>query len=651
MAQATSFSQNFTPLGKPGGNVSERCNEQQKNHGKQRLPITPKLGERETIMSYVSKIALENGAPSSLELCNDFRLHWKGICGGKDADLANISALSGVPIAILRHASPVLTETRQFLIANQLISFKALNKLVTRVCPRCLIEDGESGRPIGRVEWLVPSFRSCPKHNAPLVALPGAVRPRCDFDFQFRVQDHWSEIEMHAQSHVTTGASNNLEAYIQDRFSGHLGRRWIDQIELGVVIDVAQKLGIVLVYGQTARHDGLSMEELSNAAETGFNVLSRGRKALQSALQQIRQKSTCLKPGFYTDFGHFARWITRVDYQHDRYASVVAEITDFAFSTYPYGRGEILLARVCPRRKIHSLASAAQKHGLKLTRANRLARVVVAPHAKPNAKVTFEADRYDPIFEEFAQCVSGRALAKALGIGTSVIFRLTAAKLIQPRFKFDTMAPVYHPNDIAEFLGKFRQHARHLTTIPPGFCTLNVASNRAKVNFEGVLELAISGKIRSLTHSEKHPKLWEFYADYEEILDLLEGEPIAGFTSSQVQRFLRINSSTMSVLLREGTLSSDLVKHHRTRKTMSLLQTHDVVDFLERFATLGMMANQVGTQAIHVVRKLEMVSVLPLDIGSPSLSKIFNRVDIEQAGFGNAYLEKWTALKVEEALS
>jgi hypothetical protein len=171
------------------------------------------------------------------------------------------------------------------------------------------------------------------------------------------------------------------------------------------------------------------------------------------------------------------------------------------------------------------------------------------------------------------------------------------------------------------------------------------------VNFEGVLELAISGKIRSLTHSEKHPKLWDFFADYEEILDLLEGEPIAGFTSTQVQRFLRINSSTMSVLLREGTLSSDRVKHHRTRKTMSLLQTHDVVDFLERFATLGMMANQVGTQAIHVIRKLEMGSVLPLDIGAPSLSKIFNRVDIEQAGYGNAYLEKWTASKVEEALS
>jgi len=53
-----------------------------------------------------------------------------------------------------------------------------------------------------------------------------------------------------------------------------------------------------------------------------------------------------------------------------------------------------------------------------------------------------------------------------------------------------------------------------------------------------------------------------------------------------------------------------------------------------------MMSFQAGTQAVHVMRRLEAVGVQPIEFGSDQLSKLFERKQVEGTEFAATYAER-----------
>ena len=177
------------------------------------------------------------------------------------------------------------------------------------------------------------------------------------------------------------------------------------------------------------------------------------------------------------------------------------------------------------------------------------------------------------------------------------------------------------------------------------------ASIRVKQSLIDILKLCLVGKAKSLCCAKRTPSLPDFFVEGDESLDLLQSEPPIGIYKQKVRPFLRINTSTLKFVVEEGLLNSERVRHHRSRKPTALIRFEDIRDFLERYATLGMMSFQAGTQAVHVMRQLETVGVQPIELGSDQFSRLFERKQVEGTEFAATYLTSWSPSDIEEALS
>lgn len=85
-----------------------------------------------------------------------------------------------------------------------------------------------------------------------------------------------------------------------------------------------------------------------------------------------------------------------------------------------------------------------------------------------------------------------------------------------------------------------------------------------------------------------------------------------------------VNSSTVSLLLREGMIMNREVRHPRSRQPLSLVEPADLARFLAKHLPLGLIAHQLGTQAKHVAARLDKATVRPIPLPD-HCSKIYLR--------------------------
>lgn len=649
-----SISVSYTPkwrtsVGRPAMMAQNVLNAAASNN-LQKLPISVDLRPCETLTSVASHLAMANGVISIQEFCNDFKLNWSKLRNGNRDELINFSLLSGIPVPKLEQACLVRLGVHSYSLSGYNFGAKHLCISNTKICPTCLIEDLEIGAPLGRLDWELTAYRTCHKHQIPMSILPGVIRPRCNYDFQNRIRDHLSKIKKQAENGEKNLADNAFEEYVFNRFVGNIDNRWLDQWDLGVLVEAVENLGTVLVHGRDVFTDKLTFEDLRDANSVGFSVISNGPTAILDVLKKTSRVSTAQRPSFVTDFGVFARWLIRANVTNDRYAKIIDIVSEFAFETYPFQKGDIFLGRTCVERKIHNLPSVAAEYGLNHSRA---ARLVQSLSLKPNVdsgQVLIKATEFDPVLRNFSECINGSDLAKKLGIPGSMMKRFLTAKFIKPRFDLEKLAALYHPHDVDALLEKLVRCSRRLPQVPEGCYHLSEASARAKRLFEDVLKLCLAKRVTSLCYVAKTPKLCDFYVDRDEVLDLCQTVEPMGYSKEQLRKFLRINTSTIPMIIKRGYLTCELIEHHRSRKPSSLIRISEIASFLKKFSTLGMMANNVGLQAVHVARKLESRDTKPIEFNDPRYSKIFDRLAVEKSGLAEEYLKNWTYDDIEEAL-
>ncbi|MCG7495164.1 hypothetical protein [Thalassobius sp. Cn5-15] len=223
---------------------------------------------------------------------------------------------------------------------------------------------------------------------------------------------------------------------------------------------MALNLGTVIRFGASRNPSDLKQMEISRAANSAFEAMKRGRNSLSAAFREVREASGSPKPGFHTDFGAFARWLYRVDHGSAKYAKLLDIVTELAFNNYPFGPGDVLFGRTCRKRRIHNITSAAKQHRLKYPRMTSLVLGLGLGLGKDGCheRIEFSAQKYDPILNEFAQCLRPKPAARRIGVHLSMLQRLASAQILRPRFDFPTMLPVYHPDDLDEFTASVFEH-------------------------------------------------------------------------------------------------------------------------------------------------------------------------------------------------
>lgn len=590
-----------------------------------RLTISPYEGE--TSLSIISRLARRNGASFVQDFCSDMGVHWRDAANGDTTEIQSLARLSGLPSHMLKDRSVTRMDDAGYMLNGQFLTSKSLGRRELRVCPRCLCENDRQGGEFarhGRLEWLVSSYRTCHIHRTPMLTLPDANYPRCHHDFIQRVRDHWQTILRAEQELVSQSGRSQFEAYIASRVRGDERNDPCDDLDLDLMCRLSDELGVVLEFGASAYPSKLTLDEMGQAAEAGFLALSGGPDKLYSAFQAIRAASTSTVPGFQADFGVLARRIERIDHSSSRYAGFIDQLTDFAFTHYPYAKGDILFGRECSERRVHNLASAAETHGLNYSRMWRIAVGLGLGTTEQAERIQFSAVEHDRTIAEYAACLSPKRAAESLGIRGEMLNRLVNADLIAPRFQLTGLVPVYHPEDLSHLTSFPTMQAELVETLPHGYANLTTIGVHAKCRFEEVMRLALDGKLNSLCRMQEHPKLDELYVSLDDLRDQLEEPTPSGFTRKEAKRLLGVNSSTIAWLVRQELLPSTTVRHHRHRRPVTLISQQGLVGFLKEYATLGMMASAAHTQAKHVAAKLAKARIYPLDLDD-HLSKIYVR--------------------------
>lgn len=457
-----------------------------------------------------------------------------------------------------------------------------------------------------------------------MLTLPDADYPRCRHDFSQRVRDHWRSISRAECELVPSSGLGDLEAGIASRIRGLGGHDHARFLDLDLMCRLSEDLGVVLRFGASTYPSKLNRTELARAAEAGYQAIAGGPGALTAAFGEIKIASSSPTPGFQADFGVLARRIERVDHGSPRYAHFLDRLTEFAFKNYPYGKGDILFCRTCPERRVHNLASAASAHGLNYSRMYRIAVGMGLGTTEQAERIEFSTADHDDQLADYAACLSPKKSADHLGIRGEMLNRLVSAGLIAPRFDLPGLNPIYHPDDLKLLVEPLVGQAALMDRLPLGYASLVSIGGHAKCRFETVMRLACDGKLTSLSRLNASPKLDGLFVNLDDLRDQLEEPAPSGITRNEAKRLLRINSSTVAWLIRQGWLPATTVKHHRHRRPVTLISREALEAFLADYATLGMMAATAHTQAIHVARRLEDARIFPLELDC-RLSKLYPR--------------------------
>jgi len=592
-----------------------------------RLKLTVSPHEGETTLSIVSRLALRNGASFVQDFCADMGLSWREAANGESGEVRRLADLAGLCADTLAAQSVVRVEHPGYRVNGQYLTSKTLVRRELRVCPRCLYEDEKQGGALarhGRLEWLAATYRTCHIHQVPMLTLPDAEYPRCRHDFSQRVRDHWRSILRAERELVPSTELGLLETGIASRIRGLGGHDHAGFLDLDLMCRLSEDLGVVLQFGAPMYPSKLSRAELARASEAGYQAIAGGPDALTAAFEEIKAASSSPTPGFQADFGALARRIERVDHGSPRFAGLIDQLTEFAFQNYPYGKGDVLFGRTCPERRVHNLASAASAHGLNYSRMYRIAVGLGLGTTEQAERIEFSAEAHDAQIAEYAACLSPKRAAGYLGVRGEMLKRVISAGLITPRFDLPGLNPIYHPDDLKQLVGPLVGQAALVDRLPSGYASLISIGGHAKCRFETVMRLACDGKLTTLSRLDAVPKLDGLFVSLDDLRDQLEVPAPLGITRNEAKRLLRINSSTVAWLIRQGWLPAKTVKHHRHRRPVTLISREAIEEFLGNYATLGMMAATAHTQAIHVARKLEDARIFPLDLDC-RLSKLYSR--------------------------
>lgn len=600
-----------------------------------RLGLTLPLRPAQTETSLVSNLAAFNGSQYAQDFAQDMVINWKGLAKGLSEEIDHISELSGVPRENLnRYRSELvlgLNDHKSFRIAGEVISNRQFLRGRLRVCPQCLMADrkrfGQFG-PYTRIYWHISSIRTCHQHHKVLVELPDADFPRDIHDTFARIRDHWDIIE-NAAKFGQAREPSKFERYLVGRLDGKTTGNTVDELPFDVVAKTAEMLGLVIGSGPQASFSNSNDEDLAKAGAAGFAAIYKGEDGINTSLRCIQDKSTGTRAGHYTDFGHFARWLERMSHD-DRYEPIRAAYRQYVFRNYPIGEGEIVLGGACPKRHLHSFATITNEFQIDPHRLKSFLGGFGFASGKLAGKPTVEELGYFPAEESEARIrevtdVIGRIEAtKFLNVNRPLFDRLRKIGVVQPVATFDGLKGLYKPSHLDEVLSRFNDRAEFIDKFSGSRMDLGVACNKAKVTVEQVIPKILDGSIKWLGKLLGTNGLASLAVDLEEILDLFEGPPLQGYTKQQLKRILRVNDPTITYLVKKRYIRACETRHPRSRRPMSIVPAEAYDAFLECYVTLGILANQIGTQAKHVSSRLEQLKIDPIQL-APRFSKIYER--------------------------
>lgn len=567
------------------------------------FPLQPE----ESATSYTSRLTIYVTVLTPFDLCNDLGLDWAGIVRGEDMQLRALAALGGADAGDLMKWAIRRLDGLTFEIGRDVVPNKTLVRSRLRLCPRCVVEDGDA--PYRRFHWNVGSIRSCERHNTPLIQLPHQPYSFSNYDFAPRVSECRDIIQKAADQGVSRPFSG-FEAYLMRRLRGlDTFEPYPDSLPLHIFCRLSENLGFALL-GNTKRNDAISEDDWHKAAARGFAYTRHGVEGIEKALTELQRDPLQSNASHKIDYGKFWTWLGHAPAspEIDAIRSVARE---FVISHFPISKGTMVLGQPCQKTLIYSVNSAKQEH--RISR-KRLVRCLVDRGAAIRAggreeslvlKRQITAEDIENILSHRDHLVRRRDAAALLGSTDKAFRQLRIRGDIKQHTDEIDRRPMYDPEEIRNYLNRVFERLPKEDRRGFGRVPLPDGCQKLGTSLIGAADLIADGKVRSARLGRIGKGLDRITVELDDLRDAILGAMTPARPKLRAAAYLATSLRTIDYLVNTGDL--ELIKRGHSLKGYDFpaVSESSLNRFLVDHTTVGRLAKGIGQNFMFMMHALE----------------------------------------------
>ncbi len=608
------------------------------------LPVTVVHHSDETPESLCDRLSVANGFSSKRIFLTMTGIKAPALAKADPGAIRKLANWSGENTTDLER-NRIVTRPRRldWQLGNAVFNKQARCGRRFRYCPKCIVDDIETGRgrpvsrPYVRAAWLSRAITNCVRHARPIVEIP--LAGKTDDSFCRFVATNSAKIRQDAESSVPTEFLG-VDAYAQDRVLGALKEPYLDRFEAHVAIDLCTYLGKFLKRHRPAFSLIQTDLRTAPAREIGFHYARQGALAIRDIVAAVIKK--ILPNGVQKFFfGALGRWL-RSNSQHAEFAELVELFQDIAERNLPFGIGDMCFVPV-RNRYLHSVVSAGIEYGLHEERIVQLMLEagLIEDTKLPHGRIHFDAGKAHHILTEASKTLTSRDVRNELGISERAMTEIFQRGLL-PRVEPRTETRIYSRIRREDLESLRRSLFANVTVgeVDNSYISIRRVCQRSACEIGDVIAALVGGHLRKVFIAPGDgPHISSLRFDPDEAnAHLTKARPtlsaLAGLTvmtQREASAYLRAKPKTVPYLITLGLLDTVEINNPMNGR----LQLAVTVESMDRFQKDHILVSEVAalheTHPITILDLFSKIGVRPIYDNCGNVSRYFPRSEVLNA--------------------
>jgi len=581
---------------------------------RRRLPLTTPLQVGEPATSFAERLARRNGVSITRFFCSDLGIDWIKLMAGEADVVTELAHLGGADAATLLHNTPRIGQEKNYRLGAELLKSSSMVRTRLRFCPACIQEDLKREEGIyQRSEWQVEAVRTCGTHHCLLVEAPCETKYGAVWEFGDQVR-RLPEPLREVATKVEAAAPLRLQTYVRARIDGAVGAGWLDWLDLHVVVQTSERLGLLLTQGAEADPKSVTPQVWIKAGEVGFNTLARGEDAFWDNLRRILKPVPFEHQKPRTVFNNFHMWLT---YRRDdkSFDPIRQSYTRFVFAHFALPDGVTIFGVENPHKTLFNIPCAAKLMGVtrrematKALQAGLAAHNPETNHIKLLKPITLAQGKQ--FATELRSLIDTQDAARVLGLNKRVFEQLVHRGFIKSSRKTPRGPWKFKPSDLDAFvhlaLSKAMDHTRR-----SDIESIAEVARRLSCKSEQIFELLFTGVLKTVVRIDENDTLQSLGVSLDEVRDLTTCPPDLGYSRKDAAAKLRVKTETIKRLLDIGLLREKLIRFGDHGRTAHVVTVQSVEKFNAKYISLGKLADIRNRAPGPLAMQLRAAKILP----------------------------------------
>lgn len=585
-----------------------------------RLSVAVDFHADETVPSFCSRLAAANGVTSMREFCSHLGLDMKAIVAGDAYEVERLMSFAGLSPRDASRGS-VRRVDNPSAVNGEVIMARSYSTSRLRYCPRCLREDVENGsgleitRPYGRALWCFSFIRTCKRHEVGLQTINARdIDPSGYHDVARMVEKVFRRKDFDRD--IPRQASHPFERYAENRLTKENSNPlWIDEFPFYMVVRLCEMTGAMEKFGKMFRSDRMSEADWADAAQIGFQILSKGRAAFEDHLRTWHDP-------FWKTKGHvgggllYGRLYEHLAHESEdpAYDPIRKIMCDVTLNDLPFGPGDYLFGPVAKRR-VHSVHSAALEYGIHPRTMHKLAEnagIIIHGSGHTPERKLMNAKAVRQMMKTVGVAMDWEDAMARLGVTRTMWSALSKGYIAAlPETSQQGMQALYDPGVVDTFIEKATSKATMSMETTDGFLPIEKIVKKTNCKFVEVIDLLLEGRLMRVAVDNLGVGLGRLRFDLEEIADLMRLPDHGGLSLREVSKRLTANDRVVRRLVDLGHLASEIAINPVKRCEQQIVQEEALADFVREFISLYVLAKERRENIGAVKRLLAYLGIDP----------------------------------------